>query len=71
MSKDYGYIPKRRHKFVAVEKATGRKALTGGVCKCTDWKKASTGRCEFVKAEDANGQERFFYGSKWRFLQRN
>ena len=70
MSKDYGYIPLRRQKFVAIEKATGRKALTGGVCKCTNWKKADTGRCEFVEAKDWNNQERFFSGGKWRFSKR-
>ena len=68
--KDYGYIPKRRHKFMAVEKATGRKALSGGICTCMNWKKAQTGRCEFVEALDCNNQERFFLGSKWRFVRR-
>jgi hypothetical protein len=69
--KDYGYIPRRRHKFVAVEKATGHKALTGGVCKCTNWKRSKTGRCEFVEAIDYNNQVRLFIGNKWRFLKRS
>lgn len=64
------YVPKRRNKFIAVERATGRKALTGGICTCLNWKKAKTGRCEFVEAVDWNNQERFFHGSKWRFLRR-
>jgi hypothetical protein len=68
--KQYGYIPLRRHKFIAVEKATGRPALIGGVCRQIRYKLASTGRCEYVEAVDWNNQDRTFYGSKWRFLER-
>ena len=68
--KKYGYIPLRRHKFIAVEKATGRKALAGGICTATKHKVAKSGRCEFVEALDWNNQERFFAGNRWRFVRR-